>query len=260
MYPHPATILLSPCPPAPALHAIRPDAFADGAAVLPKQPTAADGSAEQLAAMHHLPWQREKSPAEAVAAERAAVPAAEQRSGWTLAELPALVLAAAAEQLPGEPVFAASDGLSEAALVGWVEKRLSDLIGSLVSVRSALRPDTLDGYYSILQKYHHPNRNWNSVLFHLLLPSVFLLLFKNSIAAAFCRWVRHQDPTWYPLHYNTFRWFLSFVILHKFQRWKALLFPVFVHFVKWIPIKISILHKNKAASYNYSCIFSQPMV
>ena len=54
--------------------------------------------------------------------------------------------------------------------------------------------DTLDGYYSILQKYHHPNRNWNSVLFHLLLPSVFLLLFKNSIAAAFCRWVRHQDP------------------------------------------------------------------
>ena len=210
--------------------------------------------------MHHLPWQREKSPAEAVAAERAAVPAAEQRSGWTLAELPALMLAAAAEQLPGEPVFAATGGLSEAALVGWVEKRLSDLIGSLVSVRSALRPDTLDGYYSILQKYHHPNRNWDSVLFHLLLPSVFLLLFKNSIAAAFCRWVRHQDPTWYPLHYNTFRWFLSFVILHKFQRWKALLFPVFVHFVKWIPIKISILHKNKAASYNYSCIFSQPMV
>lgn len=101
--------------------------------------------------MHHLPWQREKSPAEAVAAERAAVPAAEQRSGWTLAELPALVLAAAAEQLPGEPVFAATGGLSEAALVGWVEKRLSDLIGSLVSVRSALRPDTLDGYYSILQ-------------------------------------------------------------------------------------------------------------
>ena len=115
MYPHPATILLSPCPPALALHAIRPDAFADGAAVLPKQPTAADGSAEQLAAMHHLPWQREKSPAEAAAAERAAVPAAEQRSGWTLAELPALVLAAAAEQLPGEPVFAASGGLSEAA-------------------------------------------------------------------------------------------------------------------------------------------------